>query len=234
MSRQTGRRWRSGLGRRLSSWRYVQAPGGGELAGLGVLDRIRIQDDCATLRPAPGFVPKVGSARNVNRVIRLEAFSPGTATRRRGEEFTLLCPLRALRIYLDKTRRVRRCDRLFVAYAAWREGQPIRAPTMATWLRQVITDAYVVAGIPAPQVRAHSIRATATSLAEVGGASMEDICEAATWAGPNTFARHYRMGLHRGGVLWHRTERAECGVAPGSPPTLKRFPVECICMHGFA
>jgi integrase len=172
---------------------------GGELAGLGALDRVHLQDDCATLRPAPGFVPKVGSARNVNRVIRLVAYSPETATRRRGEDYSLLCPLRALRIYLDKTRRVRRCDRLFVAYAAWREGQPIRAPTMATWLRQVIIDAYVVAGIPAPLVRAHSIRATATSLAELGGASMEDICEAATWAGPNTFARHYRMGLHRGG-----------------------------------
>ena len=70
---------------------------------------------------------------------------------------------------------------------------------MATWLRQTITSAYEVASIPVPQVRAHSIRAAATTLAELGGASMEDICEAATWAGPNTFARHYRMGLHRGG-----------------------------------
>ena len=172
---------------------------GGELAGLGALDRTHVQDQSATLRPAPGFVPKVGSARNVNRVIRLAAYSPQHATRRRGEEFSLLCPVRALRIYLDKTRRVRQCDRLFVSFAAGREGQPIRAPTMATWLRRVIVDAYEVAGIPAPQVRAHSVRATATSLAELGGASMEDICEAATWAGPNTFARHYRLGLHRGG-----------------------------------
>ena len=172
---------------------------GGELAGLGFTDRVHVQEDGAVLRPAPGFVPKVVSAANINRVIHLEPFRPQALTRARRAAVSLLCPVRALTTFLDKSRRIRSCDRLFVSLAPGHQGQTIRAPTLAAWMWKVITDAYVAKGLPVPHVRAHSVRALATSLAELGGASLEDICQAATWAGPNTFAKHYRLGVHRGG-----------------------------------
>ena len=47
--------------------------------------------------------------------------------------------------------------------------------------------------IPMQDVRAHSTRAAAASLADLMGASTEDLCAAATWSSHLVFAKHYRL-----------------------------------------
>ncbi len=54
--------------------------------------------------------------------------------------------------------------------------------------------AYQSQGEPCPMgVRAHSTRSVASSYALAHGASLADICRAAGWATPNTFARFYNL-----------------------------------------
>ncbi len=65
---------------------------------------------------------------------------------------------------------------------------------MAHWIVDAITLAYQAQGVPCPlRLRAHSTRGVASSWALARGASLTDICRAAGWATPNTFARFYSL-----------------------------------------
>ncbi len=56
--------------------------------------------------------------------------------------------------------------------------------------------AYQARCLPCPLgVRAHSTRGVASSWALARGASIADICRAAGWATPNTFARFYNLRI---------------------------------------
>ncbi len=56
--------------------------------------------------------------------------------------------------------------------------------------------AYQARRLPCPLgVRAHSTRGVASSWALARGASIADICKAAGWATPNTFARFYNLRI---------------------------------------
>ena len=49
--------------------------------------------------------------------------------------------------------------------------------------------------IPRSQVKAHSTRAWAASLADISGVSPKDLCTAAMWSSSNVFATFYRLDL---------------------------------------
>ena len=48
---------------------------------------------------------------------------------------------------------------------------------------------------PPDHVTAHSTRAIATSMATLGGASIQDICKAATWSSSHVFVKHYKIDV---------------------------------------
>ncbi len=134
-------------------------------------------DSQVTLRPRPGYVPKVPTTPFRDQVVSLQALPPEEAD----PALALLCPVRALRSYVDRTQSFRTSDQLFVCHGCH-------------WIVDAITLAYQAQGVPCPfRLRAHSTRSVASSLALARGASLADICRAAGWATPNTFARFYSL-----------------------------------------
>ncbi len=107
---------------------------------------------------------------------------------------SLLCPVRALRQYVDRTQSFRTSDQLFVCYGGQQKGKAVSKQRMAHWIVDAITLAYEAHGVPCLlRLRAHSTRGVASSWALARGASLADICRAACWATPNTFARFYSL-----------------------------------------
>ncbi len=72
------------------------------------------------LRPRPGYVPKVPTTPFRDQVVDLQALPSEEAD----PALALLCPLRALRIYVDRTRSVRSSEQLFVCHGGQQKGKP--------------------------------------------------------------------------------------------------------------
>ncbi len=66
------------------------------------------------LRPRPGYVPKVPTTPFHDQVVNLQALPSEEAD----PALALLCPVRALRIYVDRTRSFRSSEQLF-ALGRW-------------------------------------------------------------------------------------------------------------------
>ena len=99
-----------------------------------------------------GFVAKTQDPSSL--APRFEGFSvPALPNARNNRNGRLLCPVRAVRRYLDRTAAHRpRCDRLFVT--AGRSKKEILKTTVSFWLRKTISCAYELSGtalpVPAP------------------------------------------------------------------------------------
>ncbi len=166
---------------------------------VGDLQAFSVDDSClqfgpadssATLRPRPDYVPKVPTTPFRDQVVNLQALPPEEAD----PALALLCPVRALRQYTDRTQSFRTSEQLFVCYGGQQKGKAVSKQRMAHWIVDAITLAYEAQGVPCPlRLRAHSTRGVASSWALARGASLADICRAAGWATPNTFARFYSL-----------------------------------------
>ncbi|KAL0149358.1 hypothetical protein M9458_055396, partial [Cirrhinus mrigala] len=149
-------------------------------------------DSHVVLRPRPGYVPKVPTTPFRDQVVTLQAIS----SQEDDPNLTLLCPVCALRIYMERTQPLRRSEQLFVCYGGQQKGKAVSKQRISHWLVNMIRMAYRARGLPCPlEVRAHSTRGVAASAALANGASLTDICRAAGWATPNTFARFYNLRL---------------------------------------
>ncbi|KAL0166051.1 hypothetical protein M9458_037895, partial [Cirrhinus mrigala] len=147
-------------------------------------------DSHVVLRPRPGYVPKVPTTPFRDQVVTLQALS----SQEDDPNLTLLCPVRALRIYMERTQPFRRSEQLFVCYGGQQKGKAVSKQRISHWLVNAIRMAYLARGLPCPlEVRAHSTRGITASAALANGASLTDICRAAGWATPNTFARFYNL-----------------------------------------
>ncbi|KAI2646655.1 Tyrosine recombinase slr0733 [Labeo rohita] len=158
-------------------------------------------DSHVILRPRPGYVPKVPTTPFRDQVVNLQALPLEEAD----PASALLCPVRALRIYVDRTRHFRRTEQLFVCFGGQQKGNAVSKQRLAHWVVDAISLSYQNQGEPCPLgVHAHSTRSVASSYALAHGASLADICRAAGWATPNTFARHPVSGSPAGvGLLRH-------------------------------
>ncbi len=142
------------------------------------------------LRSRPGYVPKVPTTPFRDQVVNLQALPSEEAD----PALALLCPVRALRIYVTRTRSVRSSEQLFVCHGGQQKGKAVSKQRLAHWIVEAVALAYQSQGEPCPLgVRAHSTRSVASSHALAHGASLADICRAAGWATPNTFARFYNL-----------------------------------------
>ncbi len=160
---------------------------------IGDLQAFSVSEEClvfgpvyshVVLRPRPGYVPKVPTTPFRDQVVNLQALPSEEAD----PALALLCPVRALRIYVDRTRSFRRSEQLFVCHGGQQKGKAVSKQRLAVALK------YQSQGEPCPLgVRAHSTRSVASSHALAHVASLADICRAAGWATPNTFARFYSL-----------------------------------------
>ncbi len=119
-------------------------------------------DSSATLRPWPGYVPKVPTTPFRDQVVNLQALPLEEAD----PALALLCPVHALRQYLDRTRSFRTSEQLLFLLRRAAEGNAVSKQRMAHWIVDAITLAYEAQGVPCPlRLRAHSTRGVASSWA---------------------------------------------------------------------
>lgn len=149
-----------------------------------------------SLWPNPFFLPKVVSPQTVNQAIEMETFQPDPSCQE-GAALHTLCPVRALKAYVDRTRTLRQAHtQLFVCYGGKKFGHPLSKQRLSHWLVETISQAYSNQDFPVPEgLVAHSTRSVATSWAALKGVAVGDICAAASWSTPCTFARFYRVNV---------------------------------------
>ena len=124
---------------------------------------------------------------------RFEGFTvPALTNARKNRNGRLLCPVRAVKVYLDRTAPHRpRCERLFVT--AGRSKKEISKTTVSFWLRKTISRAYELSGtaLPVPAPRARETRGIAPSILFRKNFAVDQVLKAGTWRRHTTFTRHY-------------------------------------------
>ena len=148
----------------------------------------------AILHPHPNYLPKVPFS-NMHPVV-LEAFCPPPFTASEQEKLHLLCPVRALRIYVHRTCQWRRSEQLFICYGGRNRGAAATTQTMSHWVRDAIALSYEARGLTSPLgIRAHSTRGIASSIALARGIPLQQVCDAAGWSSLHTFIRFYSLDV---------------------------------------
>ena len=105
-----------------------------------------------------------------------------------------LCPVRALRYYLDRTSDTRQDKEL--VFVSFKKGfdKDISPATISSWIKQTVILCYELSDHHAHtlhQVKAHDVRAFAASKAFQSGVSLEQILSACHWKSHNTFTQFY-------------------------------------------
>ena len=138
-----------------------------------------------------GFVAKTQDPSSL--APRFEGFTvPALPNARKNRNGRLLCPVRAVKVYLDCTASHRpRCERLFVT--AGRSKKEIAKTTVSFWLRKTISRAYELSGtaLPVPAPRARETRGIAPSILFRKNFAVDQVLKAGTWRRHTAFTRHY-------------------------------------------
>ncbi len=136
---------------------------------VGDLQAFSVSEEClvfgpvyshVVLRPWPGYVPKVPTTPFRDQVVNLQALPSEEAD----PALALLCPVRALRIYVTRTRSVRSSEQLFVCHGGHQKGKAVSKQRLVHWIVEAVALVYQSQGEPCPLgVRAHSTRSVASS-----------------------------------------------------------------------
>ena len=158
---------------------------------------IRHQTDWSkvSLYPSPSFLSKNQLARegpeSVAPVV-IPALAPTLDRSLKSDRS--LCPVRALRYYLDRTSDTRQGkDLVFVSFKKGFD-KDISPATISSWIKQTVILCYELSDHHAHtlhQVKVHDIRAFAASKAFQSGVSLEQILSACHWKSHNTFTQFY-------------------------------------------
>ncbi len=150
-----------------------------------------------TLRPRPDYIPKVLSTSFRSQVVTLHSFHPPPFASSEDERLHMLCPVRALKLYVDRSKVWRKSSQLFVCFGAGRRGLATSKLTgISHWVRYAISLAYEARNLPSPlSLCAHSTRGVASSQALFRRVPLEDICVAAGWSSPHTFVKFYNLDV---------------------------------------
>jgi len=80
----------------------------------------------------PAFVPKTVTSGSLDATINLHAF-PAVIRTTLDATLRETCPVRAICLYLSRTKHIRNDDQLFVAYGSHRKGTKVSKQTLARW-----------------------------------------------------------------------------------------------------
>ncbi|XP_064103326.1 uncharacterized protein LOC135213276 [Macrobrachium nipponense] len=106
------------------------------------------------------------------------------------KEELILCPVRAMKAYLKRTRQFRPAIKwLFVATG--KHPKEVAKNTISFWIRQVIRRAYENKEVPMPKVRAHEVRGIGSSMLFRKNLSVSQVLRAGTWKTKTTFTSSY-------------------------------------------
>ena len=145
----------------------------------------------------PGFVAKTQDPSSL--APRFDGFTVPALPNARNNRNGRLCPVRAVRCYLNRTAAHRPlCERLFVT--AGRSKKEISKTTISFWLRETISHAYELSGSeqPVPAPRAPETRGIAPSLLFKKNFAVDQVLQVGTLHRHATFTLHYLRDLaHR-------------------------------------
>ena len=158
---------------------------------------IRHQSDWSkvSLYPSPSFLSKNQLAKegpdSVAPVV-IPALAPSLD--RSLKDDRSLCPVRALRYYLDRTSDLRQNKEL--VFVSFKKGfdRDISPATISSWIKQTVILCYELSdqeALTLHQVKAHDVRAFAASKAFQSGISLDQILSACHWKSQNTFTHFY-------------------------------------------
>ena len=158
---------------------------------------IRHQSDWSkvSLYPSPSFLSKNQLAKegpdSVAPVV-IPALAPSLDKSLKGDRS--LCPVRALRCYLDRTSDLRQNKEL--VFVSFKKGfdKDISPATISSWIKQTVILCYELSdqeALSLHQVKAHDVRAFAASKAFQSGISLEQILSICHWKSHNTFTQFY-------------------------------------------
>ena len=158
----------------------------GELQALSRV--VPSQGEDLILSYLPSFIAKTETVNNpIPRSFVLKSLSGFAGNL---EEGPLLCPVRALRVYLDRTKSlVHRPRSLFVSPK--NSSRSISKNAISYFLRKVISESGALRGVEGSSPRAHSIRGVATSAAFLKNVGISRVLEAATWRSNSVFSLFY-------------------------------------------
>ncbi|XP_068103054.1 uncharacterized protein [Hyperolius riggenbachi] len=168
----------------------------GELQALSINEPYCvISEDRITLRLDVSFLPKVSSKFHRSQEIFLPSFCNNPSNQKENKLHSLDVR-RCVIEYLQRSKSWRKSNALLVLFAGKFRGKQASRPTIARWIKQAIALSYFHQGKQlVSTIRAHSTRAVSTSWAERAGATIEQICKAATWSSHNTFVKHYKLDV---------------------------------------
>ncbi len=121
------------------------------LKRVGDLQAFSVSETCmdfapglvkVTLRPRPGYIPKVLSTSFRSQVVMLHSFHPPPFASSEDERLHMLCPVRALKLYVDRSEVWRKSSQLFVCFGAGRRGLATSKQRISHWVRDAISLAY--------------------------------------------------------------------------------------------
>ena len=158
---------------------------------------IRHQSDWSrvSLFPSPSFLSKNQLAKegpeSVAPVV-IPALAPTLDRSLKSDRS--LCPVRALRYYLDRTSDIRQHKEL--VFVSFKKGfdKDISSATISSWIKQTVILCYERSDHQAHtlhRVKTHDVRAFAASKAFQSGVSLEQILSAYHWRSHNTFTQFY-------------------------------------------
>lgn len=160
------------------------------LSGL-LPDIARESDGSLTLRFLPEFLAK--NQRPGESLAHI-CLRPLTTILAPDDEDRTLCPVRALRFYLRRSRPLRSPQhrRLFVSFNPEFKRDVTKA-TLSRWITTTIKDAYRSFNLTLPpgNPRAHEVRALSASLAAAHQLPLNSVLEAAFWRSEDSFINFY-------------------------------------------
>jgi len=151
-----------------------------------------------TIRPSPTFLAKTHVLSNPAGAFTEVTVPALTQIVDRSEPDARLCPVRALRFYLDRTKALRQgrskpC-KLFISYKVGHKGD-VRAPTISAWIRKTVSEAYESVSEEDAQLftsgRAHELRALSASWTAFRTLNLDQVFKAASWRAHTTFTSFY-------------------------------------------
>ena len=153
-----------------------------------------------TMRPSEKFIAKT----QVRTGTRLRSFRIPSLQEHLSGDLPLdrkLCPCRAIKHYIRRSSPMRKKDPsktlFFISYDPRKSGDIVKN-TLSGWISQLIKFCYSQPGTKAIElvgVRAHEVRAYATTLVSKGSTALEDILQAGNWKRHNTFTNHYLQDI---------------------------------------
>ena len=166
----------------------------GELQSLAA--RVSWSGPDLLLSYLPEFVAKTeSSSRPVAREFLLRSLS---AVVESADTDRLLCPVRAVSCYLERTASPNRSRHLFLSVRD--QSRAMSRSALSFFLRSAISRAHVSLpddACPPLRVRAHDVRGMAASLRLWANASVPDILTAACWRTASVFADFYLKEVQR-------------------------------------